>query len=205
MRLRKAILATIPLFLIGLAIAGCDASTENSGRIIVRMTDAPLEQVTAINVTVVSCEIINSATEERETIVSSDEAKMFNLLALADGISLDVCDQEVQLKVFDQLRVVIGDEASITTGMDAAPVTTDLHVASGSSSGLKFFFDEAVDVSGGETLDVLLDFVADESVVTTGPPSAPTGYVMTPVIRAVSAELGGAALSISDEEEVVVE
>ena len=71
-------------------------------------------------------------------------------------------------------------------------------VASGSSSGLKFFLDPVVDLGGG-TLDIVLDFVADESVHGTGPPEAPTGYVMTPVIRAVSAELGGTDLTIEEE------
>lgn len=205
MRRRNILLATASVILVGVAFIGCDAASDNTGRIIVRMTDAPIEDVTAINVTVVSCEIINSTTDERETIPSSDVATMFNLLALADGGTLDVCDQEVTLTTFDQLRVVIGDVATITFGTDPSAVTENLHVASGSSSGLKFFFDELVNVSGGGRLDILLDFVADESVVSTGPPLAPTGYVMTPVIKAVSATLNDAELAISDEGEVVVQ
>jgi hypothetical protein len=202
MRFRNVLLATASVILVGVAFIGCDAASDNTGRVIVRMTDAPIDAVSAINVTVVSCEIINSTTDERETIQSSNVATMFNLLELADGGTLDVCDQDVTLTTFDQLRVVIGDEATITFGTG---LPEDLHVASGSSSGLKFFFDEPVDVSAGGTLDILLDFVADESVVFTGPTSAPTGYVMTPVIRAVSASLNDAQLAISDEGEVVVQ
>lgn len=180
-------------------LAGCDAASDPVGRVIVRMTDAPVASIDEINVSIESCEVINSRTDERQMVSSTDSAATFNLLDFADGASLDVCNQEVVLTSFDQLRVVVGEAATITVSDGSSTETTDLKIASGSTAGIKFFFDEAVDLSGGGTLDVLLDFVAEESVVTLGPVDAPTGYVMTPVIRAVSAELNQAQLAVSEE------
>ncbi len=182
MRLLPTLFSAVSIILAGVLFAGCDAAGDATGRVIIRMTDAPLEDVTEINVTIEACEIINSDTGERETITSTDSALNFNLLEYADGATLDVCDQEVQLTTFDQLRIVVGDDATIKIGEEDA---VDLLVASGTSSGLKFFFGEPVSLTG-ETLDVTLDFVAEESVHATGPGEVP-GYVMTPVIRVVTA------------------
>lgn len=194
--------AVLPLLLAGTLMTGCDSANDTVGRVIVRMTDAPVDNVTEINVSIASCEIINSSTDERETVPSTDDATMFNLLEYAGGRTLDVCVQDVSLPAFDQLRVVVGESAEIVIDDGSGPESHDLHIASGSSSGLKFFFENEVSLDGG-TLDITLDFVADESVHSTGPPSAPTGYVMTPVIRVVTAELNEVELVVTEEDTTV--
>ncbi len=196
MRLRTALLTILPFAVVGgLLFVGCDTADDATGRVIVRMIDAPVEHVTAINVTVVECQVLSSADDSKVVIPAADDATDFNLLDLVGGNSLEVCDQTVEIGPFDQLRIVLGEDAFITIG-DGQPEA--LHVASGTSAGLKFFFEDPVNLGGG-LLDVTLDFVAEESVHSTGPPEAPTGYVMTPVIRVVSAEVNGSAATLVEE------
>ena len=194
MRFRTALYVAVPLLLAGALIVGCDSADDATGRVIVRITDAPVDNVTEINVTIEACELIDSATDEHQVIPSTDNAKNFNLLEYTEGATVDVCDQDIVLASFDQLRIIIGEDPTIRIG-DGPQI--DLKVASGASSGLKFFFDEPVSL-GGALLDVTLDFVADESVHTTGPVDEP-GYVMTPVIRVVTATVASLEVELTEE------
>lgn len=185
-----AVLAAVLLTSAGCGLFGDD----EGGRVIVRLTDAPID-ADAITVSIVSFTLLDSESGERETVALEPAADGINLLDYQDGLTLLIADTEVTIGQFDQFRLTIGDSPTITI----EGVEEDLHVASGASSGIKFFLDEPLELNG-DTFDVTLDFDAQSSVVPTGPPSAPTGYVMTPVIRPVAATLNDVELSISDGE-----
>lgn len=186
---------SITAFAVLLTTAGCGLfGDDEGGRVIVRLTDAPID-ADAITVSIVSFTIIDSESGERETVPLEPVADGINLLDYQDGLTLLIADAEVTIGQFDQFRLTIGDSPTIT--IDG--VEEDLHVASGASSGIKFFLDQPLELNG-DTFDVTLDFDAQASVVSTGPSSAPTGYVMTPVIRPVDATLNDVQLSISDGE-----
>ena len=184
------------LFTTLVTTAGCGLfGDDEGGRVIVRLTDAPID-ADAITVSLVSFTVIDSETGDRETVPLNPEAEGINLLDYQDGLTLLIADNTVSIGHLDQFRLQVGEDPTITI----AGEEHDLHIASGSSSGIKFFLDERVELNGGDTFDVTLDFDAQASVVATGPPSAPTGYVMTPVIRPVTAMLNDVELSISDGE-----
>ena len=175
------------------ALAGCGLfGSDDGGRVIIRLTDNPAD-ADSIIVSIVSCELIDTGSGERETVVLDSAAQNINLLNYQDGLTVLIADVEVGMSEFDQFRLQIGDAPTIWFGEDEHPI----HVASGSSSGIKFFLDEPVPMNGG-TFDVTLDFDAQASVVALGPPEAPTGYVLTPVIKPVMATMNGAELSVSD-------
>lgn len=162
-----------------LTTAGCGLfGDEEGGRVIVRLTDAPID-ADAVTVSLVSFTVIDSETGDRETVPLEPAADGINLLDYQDGLTLLIANNEVGIGRIDQFRLQIGEDPTITVG----GVDHDLHIASGSSSGIKFFLDQSVELNGDDTFDVTLDFDANESVVATGPEAEPTGYVMTPVIR----------------------
>ena len=173
--------------------AGCGLfGDETGGQVVIRLTDEPLIADSVI-VSIVSVEFIDSESGERETVVLEPAAEGINLLEYQEGATLLIADGEVSLARFDQFRLRVGDSPTIWFGTDGH----DLHIASGASSGIKFFLDEALELNGG-TFDVTLDFDAAESVVPLGPADAPTGWVFTPVIRPVAATANGAELSVSE-------
>ncbi len=191
MRSKSLLIVVLGTFV--LASSGCGLfGDESGGRVVVRLTDAPIE-AEAITVSIVAFTLIDSESGEQETVPLEPAADGINLLDYQDGLTLLVAAADVSISQFDQFRLRIGDTPKIT--IDS--VEEDIHVASGASSGIKFFLDEPLALNG-DTFDVTLDFDAQESVVPTGPPSAPTGYVMTPVIRPVNATLNDVQLSISE-------
>ncbi len=188
---RKQAFFAVGVFLsIGLFLSGCGLfGADSSGRFILRLTDAPLE-AEAVTVSIVACELIDSASGERETVELDTAAVDINLLDYRDGVMLLVADAEVQLQRFDQFRLRIGDDPTITVNGETYPI----HIASGASSGVKFFLDAPLELDGG-TVDVTLDFDAAESVVPLG---SPNSYVMTPVIKPVTMLFNSTDVALSE-------
>jgi len=60
---------------------------------------------------------------------------------------------------------------------------------SGAQTGLKLLADFTV--NAGSTYELILDFDAQRSVVTTGPANNPTGYLLNPTIRVEEKALTG--------------
>ncbi len=194
--MRKSLGLVAVVAVVGLTLSGCDLfSGDENGRFILRLTDAPHE-VTSVTVSIVGCELIDSETGERESVELDPAAEGINLLDYQNGATLTIADKPVTIDKFDQLRLVVDDSSKIMVD----GVEWDLHVSSGTSSGIKFFLDDPVDMDGG-TFDVTMDFDAAESVVALGPPTAPTGYVMTPVIRPVIAMLNNSEVVLTEAPE----
>jgi hypothetical protein len=191
--MRRLHAAAVLGLLIGLiAVGGCALFSDSiSGRVVLRLTDAPL-QADAINVSLLGLELIDTASGDRESIDLGSRARDINLLEFQGGSSLTVTDHPVSIEQFDHLRLVVANQGSIVVGGN----TYDLRIPSGMSSGVKFFLREPV-VLGGGVFDIMIDFDAYESVVPRGPRGNPTGYVLQPVIRPLSASLNDHELPLS--------
>ncbi|MBT8401443.1 MAG: DUF4382 domain-containing protein [Rhodothermia bacterium] len=194
----RAVYVAVPVLFIVLTLtSGCDYfAAAPTGRVVVRLTDAPLD-VQEVNVTIERLTLVDTQSGERESLLLGPSAQRINLLDYQGGSTLTMADHEVHIDRFDQFRLAVGKDADIVV----SGVRHDLHVASGARSGLKFMLKEPVEMTGG-VFDMTLDFDAAASVVALGSPSRPKGYLLKPVIRPFSAQLNDAPVDFSSVPEI---
>jgi hypothetical protein len=154
-----------------LLIGGCRKSS-NYGDVKVLMRDAPASygQVN-VEILKVRVQMNNGAWADLPT-----HAGIYNLLALQNGIDTTIVNT-VQLPEgqITQMRLVLGTHNSVVSN----GVIYDLTVPSGSETGIKLV--GSIPVPANSSINVMLDFVADESIVTTGHGT----YQLKPVIKVV--------------------
>lgn len=161
---------------------GCDknptTSAEN-GTLRISLTDAPA-QFEAVNITF--SEI--SAHIDGNWIVVVGDPVTLNLLEWNNGKSIVLGAAGVPAGQYTQIRIKI-DSAKVVFNGATYPVT----VPSGSQTGLKLIAEFMV--AAGSTFELILDFDACRSVVTTGPPNNPNGFILKPTIRVVPMAITG--------------
>ena len=189
------------------ALAACSDSSsldEGEGRIAVRMTDAPfpLDEVESIDIFVVRVEAKTQVTTEEEAaldveeddaesdgwIVLAEPNEEFDLMDLRNGVSVFLGDAVVQAGDYRSFRLIIDTDQSSVTLKDGtvltATSTPSIKFPSAGTSGIKVMLTEAVVVEEGATIDVLLDFDAEESFVLRGNTIMQNGLLFKPVIKA---------------------
>lgn len=159
-------------------ITGCgdDATGPNSGEATLRMwlTDKTAAY-DAVNITFTEV----SAHIDGKWIVLNEQTQTVNLLDWNNGKTLLLGQAEVEAGTYTQIRLKISDANVVWNGQ-----SYPMAVPSGAQSGLKLLSN--FEIAAGSTYDVVLDFDAERSVVTTGPPQNPTGYKLKPTIRAMA-------------------
>ena len=204
-------------------IWGCsdgDDSLETTGRLNVFMVDAPFptDQVNAANVTIFKVEARLVEAENgggSESMENEDSKGGFitlmedvvgpvNLLTLIDGASEKLADAEIPAGSYDLIRVYVRDAQVVMN--DEEGTTYELKVPSGAQSGIKVFLDPPLQVAGGLSEDLILDFDVSKSFVPKGGsannPDGITGFNFTPVIRGSNMSFAGSitgTLTVEDE------
>lgn len=172
-----------------LLLAACDAGAPKEGpRIQVLVTDLPSDYV-ASAVLYVSRVYLQGGDEEGEGEESGrvdlfndpENPQVFDLLDLQGGLMFALTDEvEVPEGPYAQLRFVI-DMAMVTLAEgyffdDAEQSTTaELHVPSGSTSGVKVSLDGALVLEENETTQVIVDVDVNSNFVLQGNPESPAG------------------------------
>jgi len=196
-------------------------SLDGTGRLTVRMTDAPFpfDLVAEANVTVFKVEVRkvmeddadegSDSTEDESPFVTLMESDIdFNLLDLTNGSTELLADIEVPTGTYDLARVYVkGINAVLTDGR-----TFDLKVPSGEQTGVKVFIKPGLTVTGGLSSDLLLDFDVSRSFVAKGnidKVEGINGFNFKPVIKAsnmsTSGTLAGNVGSVAEEMVLVLE
>jgi len=214
MNLMKYFASTVFMVAIigGLFFTSCesDNTDSNKGSLRVIMTDAPFpgDMVEEANVTITKIEIRNSGnyTEQEQNegedgeedgqdnenpfVVVSEEEMSMNLLELRNGVTAQLAELEIPEGSYDLIRLYIGDASvKLTDGS-----TFNMEVPSGAKTGLKVFVEPAIEVAGGLTAELLLDFNVSESFVARGnldSPAGISGFIFKPVIRATNNTTAG--------------
>lgn len=154
-----------------LTFSSCRKDDDNKGNIQVRLTDAPaaLQQV---NVEIVKVRV---HMEGGSWIDLPTNSGVYDLLTLQNGIDTTIVNSSAQLPAgkITQMRLVLGSNNTVM----ADSVLHPLSVPSGSESGVKLVGE--MEVIQNQTLNVLLDFVASESVIENGNNS----WHLKPVIK----------------------
>jgi hypothetical protein len=187
------------------AVASCEdnmnddlAPGADTGKLTVKMTDAPLniDLVEEANVTISKIEARQVIEDEAEAdttnpfITLYNQTETYNLLELRNGVTETLVDMEIPTGDYDLIRLYV-DEASLTLTNGQ---TYDVKVPSGDQTGIKVFIDPEVQVEGGLTSELLLDFDVSKSFVMKGnlnTPAGVNGFNFKPVIRAVNQTTAG--------------
>ncbi len=175
-----------------------DDTQKTTGTINAFLVDAPFptDQVAEANVTIFKVDARLSDPEFEEgngedgeggfvTLMETSENEPINLLDLVNGVSRQLVAAEVPAGTYDLVRVFV-DAAEVVMN-DENRTTYGLKVPSGAQSGIKIFLDPPLQVAGGLTEDLLLDFDVSQSFVPKGGsaqnPDGITGFNFKPVLR----------------------
>ncbi|MDX1332467.1 MAG: DUF4382 domain-containing protein [Robiginitalea sp.] len=214
---------TLSVFLMALTFVlwGCsdgDDIPEGTGKLNVFLVDAPFptDQVAEANVTVFKVDARLSGSGSKQDpesmeagdsmggciTLTEDEMGPINLLELVNGVSEQLVSIEVPAGTNDLIRVYVKDPNIVMKDPEAT--TYDLKVPSGAQSGIKVFLDPPLQVVGGLTEELTLDFDVTRSFVPKGGsinnPDGITGFNFTPVIRAgISSTTGTLAGTVTTE------
>lgn len=120
----------------------------------INLTDAPGEY-DQVNVDVEQVRVQLSDSTWRDL---NTNAGIYDLLVLQNGVDTVIVSDSLSQGVFiTQLRLILGDDNTVMVDSTLYP----LKVPSGSQSGFKVFFHQAV---SSDSLNITLDFDAEKSV-----------------------------------------
>jgi hypothetical protein len=198
-------LFALSVLFIGCAEDSMDWNSDQTGRLTVRLTDAPFpyDLVAEANVTVFKVEARkvsgegmhdDGAKEDNDGegnpfITLMEEEIAVNLLTLVNGVTQELADLEVPAGSYDLVRIYVkGVSLVLKSGQ-----TFDFKVPSGAQTGIKVFIDPSLEVVGGLSADLLLDFDLSKSFVARGNIDGPgfNGFLFKPVIRASNTSTAG--------------
>ena len=179
--MRTALVLTLAALV---ALGGCarqEASLDGANRVAVWLTDAPLDEATALIVEFGRVDLVPSHDGEHDGIETIAEAPgAIDVLALQNGVVHELGDIVVPDGSYGQIRLIV-ESATLHFG-DA---TYDVDVPSGAQSGLKILIEPPLVASGGSLHEVVIDFDVLRGVVETPPGSG--RYLLKPTaIRAFS-------------------
>lgn len=181
------------LFFAGLAGCNSDGDSEGSGKLTVKMTDAPFptDLVAEANVTISKIEIRQAGSTEGSPFVTVMETEVSaNLLDLTNGVVENLASVDIPAGSYDLVRLYVAAASVVLSD----GTTYDLTVPSGAETGIKIFIDPAIEVAGGLTAELLLDFNVGSSFVAQGnltSPAGVTGFIFKPVIKASNESFAG--------------
>lgn len=195
MRYKHFLIFTISSVLL-LFVIGCDNGSDPSattGTFNVRLTDAPAS-FDAVNITFSEVSVIQSG---GDPIIVSDLVQTLDLIEWSNGSSTPLGSIELEAGTYNQIRLII-DTATVT--IDG--VVSAVKVPSGAQTGLKLTHQFTMEA--GSTYDLMIDFDASRSIVSTGSPSDPS-YLLKPTIRLVAtATTGSISGTVLNDEHLPV-
>ena len=195
-----------------------DDSLKTTGRLNVFLVDEPFptDAVAEANVTVfkVEARFADADSDQDMGAMEAGDSKggyitlmdeptgPVNLLDLVNGVSEQLVGTEVPAGTYDLIRVYVEDPNIVMKDPEAT--TYGLKVPSGAQSGIKVFLDPPLQVVGGLTEELTLDFDVSRSFVPKGGsannPEGITGFNFTPVIRAgITSTTGTLAGTVAGE------
>jgi hypothetical protein len=171
------ILYAIFLSLLVFMIPACNKDDNEKAHLSVRMTDAPANY-NAVMVDVQGVEV----TGDGGTIVMLNANKgIYNLLDFTNGLDTLIATGDLDAGTISQIRLILGDNNSVVVDNVVYHLTTP----SADQSGLKLQIHQTFEA--GVSYYVLLDFDANQSIVSKGNGE----YQLKPVIRTINAAISG--------------
>jgi hypothetical protein len=209
--MKKLIFSLIPI--VGLALVlmtSCEdnnSTGDNTGRLSLSITDAPIDQydITGVFITVTEIQI-HKGGSDWQVIEEFEGPVTYNLLELTHGISELMAVTELPAGVYTQIRFMLDAPENMGQGNHTNPgcylefadgTTAPLFVPSGGQSGYKAIGNFSVPVNG--EVHVTADFDVRKSVVAAGNSGR---FLLKPTIRlVVDDESGTISGSVTNLEE----
>lgn len=202
----KLVTRLAPLALIAASLfAACADSTSpgaqsGAGTVVVKLTDAPFPtaEVQSVDVFVVRVDARSASTDETEanqnvdnassggwTTLATPNAKI-NLLSLQNGTTATLGQTSLDAGTYSGLRLIIDPAQSSITLKNGTTLTGAKGIVwpSASRSGIKVQLSKALEVVGGATTTLLVDFDVAESFVMRGNNIEQNGLLFRPVVKA---------------------
>lgn len=164
------------------AIAACGASGsdgEATGTASFSLTDAAVDSVQEVNITVVAVELQPADGDRISFEVENPDLENINLLNLQNGaVESLLDDQELPAGEYEWIRLKLGDESTFSV-IDDNGGTNGLFVPSGDQRGLQ---TSGFTVPAGGSASFTIDFDVRKSLI--NPPGL-NRYLLKPVLRLV--------------------
>lgn len=182
---------------IALLFSACTKSENDTGRLVVKVTDDPfnISFVESATVTITKIELkkagFNHNPGENPFIVLSEDTITLDLINLRNGITEELLNLDIPAGTYDQVRLYV-DNAGLKIREQNSPF--HCKVPSGPQTGIKIFIRPALVVEGGLTSELLLDFDLSRSFVMLGDlrhHMGVNGFIFKPVIRAINSSTAG--------------
>lgn len=194
------------LLIVTFSLAGCDIlpgnlSNEETGELQMLITDAPVDNVDKVNISVERIEINNNENGWEEFANYSDNPKEFDLLSL-QGVTDMLGTKNLEVGTYNQIRLYLSDVSVNKDGKNY-----DVFIPSEAQTGLKLVNEFTIEEDIVKAL--LLDFDVRKSLTKPGSDNN-NDYIMRPTIRVVdrvvSGDLEGELLSdnITDFSKYIV-
>lgn len=160
-----------------LVFNSCKKDKTEYGSITVDLTDAPANYL-KVNVDIQSVEVhLVPASGGGQWQPLTTQSGVYDLLSLQNGIDTTiVTTNQLPAGKITQMRLILGSNNSV---MDASGTVYPLTVPSGSQSGIKL--PGPITVTANTSVQVLLDFDADKSVIQQGSGD----FQLKPVIQVI--------------------
>ena len=210
----KTALLTTSLCLSALLLPACTggggsdgAGASKSGELVVAITDAPFAHdiVAVATVEVDRISVLEADGDESGAHVLYDGDPIeIDLLDLTNGATQILVRADVPPGTYDQMRLRVADgHLELRDGDVFSTALGNLHLTSTGTSGLKVKIDPAIEVVGGLSHDLLLDFDLTKSFHAV-PGNAPLNanfYKLMPVVRAMNQSLTGELRGVVSQDD----
>ncbi len=170
-------------------LSGCNKSVEGPGKLSIKITDDPfnISYVESATVTITKVEIRKAGDNSANPfIVISEDSVTLDLFKLRNGITMELLNIDIPRGNYDQIRLYV---AKASLKIKDQPLAYNVKVPSGSQTGIKIFISPYLNVEGGLSSELLLDFDLSKSFVMRGNmnhSAGVNGFIFKPCIRATN-------------------
>ena len=199
-RISRAVLGS----LLGIAaVTACsDTTGSNTGKLTVKLTDAPFPfaEVSRVDMFVVRIDARTTTASDAETTDASSSGwttiaspnTAINLLSLQGGVTTNLGTTTLATGNYNAFRLILDTQKSTITLKDGTVLTggSGIVFPSAAQTGIKINLDAPIQVTQDSSV-MILDFDVGSSFVMRGNSIKNNGLLFKPVIRAVATELTG--------------
>ncbi|MGK2935362.1 MAG: DUF4382 domain-containing protein [Gemmatimonadaceae bacterium] len=186
------------------AVTACsDTTGSNTGKLTVKLTDAPFPfaEVSRVDMHVVRIDARTQSVSEGEASDASDNGgwttiaspnALINLLSLQGGVTTNLGTTSLATGNYNGFRLILDTQKSSVTLKDGTVLTggNGIIFPSAAQTGIKINLDAPIQVTQDSSV-MILDFDVGSSFVLRGHSISQNGLLFKPVIRAVATELTG--------------
>lgn len=182
------------LFAAATILSGCTKTTNGPGRLSVKITDDPfnISYVESAKVTITKVEIRKAGSADANPfIVLPVDSATFDLSQLRNGLTAELLNLELPQGKYDLIRLYV-DQASLKIKDQVTEFK--LKIPSGKQTGIKIFVNPSLEISGGLTAELVLDFDLSKSFVMRGNmdhSAGVNGFIFKPCIRVTNNSTAG--------------